>query len=173
VISICYDSDTERNSMASESNRQATEPNTGTLLLWAFRSFEAELLEGLAADGYVIRAKHGSVLANVDAEGTRLTELARRAGIGKPAVSELVDELETMGYVERVGDPTDGRAKLVIPTETGVDLIEKAGSVIAAIEGRYRTSLGPDAYQRLRAALKVLAPNEAADVQPRIGFDPL
>jgi hypothetical protein len=30
----------------------------------------------------------------------------------------------------------------VIPTETGVDLIEKAGSVIAAIEGRYRTSLG-------------------------------
>ena len=159
--------------MAPEPNRQVAEPNTGTLLLWAFQSFEAELLNGLAADGYAIRAKHGSVLANIDDGGTRLTELARRAGIGKPAVSELVDELETMGLVERTADPTDGRAKLVIPTEIGVKLIETAGSVIAAIEDRYRSSLGPAAYRELRAALMALAPHEVADVQPRIGFDPL
>ncbi len=159
--------------MAPEPNRQVPEPNTGTLLLWAFQSFEAELLEGLEADGYAIRAKHGSVLANVDDGGTRLTELARRAGIGKPAVSELVDELETMGLVERTADPTDGRAKLVVPTRTGVELIETAGSVITAIEDRYRKYLGSAAYRELRAALLALAPHEAADVQPRIGFEPL
>lgn len=157
--------------MASESNSQSR--NTGTLLLWAFQSFQAELLDGLAAEGHVIRAKHGSVLANVDAEGTRLTELARRAGIGKPAVGELVDELESMGLVGRVGDPTDGRAKLVVPTDSGMQLIEAAGSVIAGIEDRYRSALGESAYRELRSALEVLVPDAAADVQPRIGFEPL
>ena len=158
--------------MASESNRQAAEPNTGTLLLWAFQSFEADLLFGLAARGHAIRAKHGSVLANVESNGTRLTELARRAGIGKPALSELVDELEAMGLVVRIQDPTDGRAKLVVPTESGIELIESAGSVIAAIEGRYRNSLGSGAYQQLRAALMALAPHEPTEAQPRIGFEP-
>jgi DNA-binding MarR family transcriptional regulator len=158
--------------MASEPKRQPAEPNTGTLLLWAFQSFEAGLLDGLAGEGHVIRAKHGSVLANVDPDGTRLTELARRAGIGKPAVSELVDELETMGLVERTADPADGRAKLVVPTKTGAQLIASAGSVIAAIEARYRSSLGPAAYLNLRTALMALAPHGAAEIQPRIGFEP-
>lgn len=156
--------------MASEPNSQV--PNTGTLLLWAFQRFETELLDGLANEGHTIRPKHGSVLANVDAEGTRLTELALRAGIGKPAVGELVDELEAMGLVARIADPTDGRAKLVVPTDSGVQLIEVAGSVIAAIEARYRDSLGQSAYEALRSALAALVP-EAGDVQPRIGFEPL
>ena len=158
---------TERYRMAAEPTRRENAPNTGTVLLRVYQAFEQELLEGLARAGYRVRAKHGAVLANVDADGTRLTVLARRAGIGKPAMGELVDELETMGYVERVADPLDARAKLVVPTSTGLAAIEAAARVIEAIEAHYVAELGETRYRRLRSALLSLVPHTAADVQPR------
>lgn len=156
--------------MVSERSSQTAAPNTGTLLLRAFQLFQNELLDGLSAEGHAIRAKHGGVLANLDPEGTRLTELARRAGIGKPAAGELVDELEDMGLVERIPDPSDGRAKLIVPTATGSRAIATAGRVIAAIESRYREELGASGYEGLRSALLTLAPHGSDDVQPRTGF---
>ncbi|PRQ04972.1 MarR family winged helix-turn-helix transcriptional regulator [Enhygromyxa salina] len=60
-----------------------------------------------------IRPAHTSVFPHLDLAGTRLTELARRLGISKQAVGQLVDELEQMQVLERVPDPSDGRAKLI------------------------------------------------------------
>lgn len=60
-----------------------------------------------------IRPAHTSVFPHLDHAGTRLTDLAARMGISKQAVGQLVDELEQMGAVERVADPSDGRAKLI------------------------------------------------------------
>lgn len=153
--------------MATEPTCRENTPNTGTLLLRAYHAFERELLEGLAGAGYGIRAKHGAVLANIDADGTRLTVLARRAGLGKPAMGELVDELETMAYVARVADPLDARAKLVVPTSTGLAAIEAAARAMEAIEARYVADLGATRYRRLRSALLSLVPHTSADVQPR------
>ena len=153
--------------MAAERDRQVLGANTGTLLLRAFQAFQTELLDGLARAGYEIRAKHGAVLANVEAGGSRPSVLARRAGMGKPALGELVDELEAMGYVERVADPADGRAKLVVPTSTGQAAIRVAARVIEAIEARYAAELGDTGYRRLRKALLVLVPHGAEDIQPR------
>lgn len=65
-----------------------------------------------------IRPAHTSLFPHVDHEGTRLTTLAQRLGISKQAVGQLVDELEQMGALERVPDPSDGRAKLIrFPTK--------------------------------------------------------
>lgn len=154
--------------MASELSGQPVEPNTGTLLLRAFQCFQSDLLAGLARSGVNIRAKHGAVLANVDAEGTRPTELARRAGMGKPALGELVAELEASGLVARVADPADGRAKLVVPTEAGHRAIRAATDAIASIEDNYRSRLGETAYRRLRRALLSLAADAGTDIQPRL-----
>jgi DNA-binding MarR family transcriptional regulator len=152
--------------MAAEPSRQPPGANTGTLLLRAFQRFQSRLLDELAANGVRIRAKHGAVLANVDRDGTRPTELARRAGIGKPALGELVAELEAAGYVERIADPADGRAKLVVPTDSGLRAIRVASAVIAAIEDDYRATLGDREYERLRRALRSLGA-DGGDVQPR------
>jgi hypothetical protein len=43
----------------------------------------------------------------------------------------------------------------------------------SSLEDRYRSYLGAAAYRELRAALMALAPHPAADVQPRVGFEPL
>jgi DNA-binding MarR family transcriptional regulator len=80
-----------------------------------------QLHEGFDEAGYPgMRKAHGAVWRFVDLErGSRLTELAERAGLSRQAVGEIADDLERLGYVERVPDPSDGRAKLIRPTERG------------------------------------------------------
>lgn len=56
---------------------------------------------------------HTRLLPHLDLAGTRSTELAERMDVTKQAVSQLVGDLEEMGMLERVPDPSDGRAKLV------------------------------------------------------------
>ena len=137
------------------------------MLLRAFQLFQSQLLERLAAKGHEMRAKHGAVLANLDAEGSRLTELARRAGMGEPALGELVDELEAMGYVRRIPDPRDRRAKLVLATERGKRAIRAAAAVIDELEAGFVDTLGESEYCRLRKALLKLTPHEDENIQPR------
>jgi DNA-binding MarR family transcriptional regulator len=49
----------------------------------------------------------------------------------------VVDALVRRGYVERVPDPDDRRARLVVLTEEGKELVRAAVRAIAAIEGEW------------------------------------
>src|ERR687897_1491129 len=67
-----------------------------------------------------IRPAHGCVFGFIDrGGGVRLTALADRSGLTKQAVGEAVADLERLGYVERVPDPSDGRAQINRLTESG------------------------------------------------------
>ena len=68
-----------------------------------------------------VRPSHGAVFQYLDDTGTTVSVLAERAQMTKQAMAELVGHLETHGYVVRVPDPSDRRAKLVQPTERGPD----------------------------------------------------
>ena len=134
------------------------EPNLGTLLLAAYRRFEQQLFAGFAAAGHkAVKFKHGAVLANLDRAGTRPTDLAARAGMTKPSMGELIDELEDLGYVERRPDPRDRRAKLVAPTARGSALVDLAVHLISSMEADYKKRLGAGRYQELREVLDDLA----------------
>lgn len=97
-----------------------------------------ELVERLAQAGYDgLTPSIHPVFENIDRDGTRLTELARRARITYQSMGELVDVLETRGYVTRESDPTDGRARLVCLTGRGQQLVRRGLREIAAIEARW------------------------------------
>jgi DNA-binding MarR family transcriptional regulator len=144
----------------SKSRAAAPEPGdttTGTLLLQAFQGFQRRLFERLAEHGQRgVRPKHGAVLANLDAEGTRPSVLAARAGMTPPAMGELIDELTAKGYVRRVPDPTDRRAKLVVPTKRALDRQQVVNEIVAGIEAEYRAALGAVAYAELRESVRAL-----------------
>lgn len=72
------------------------------------------------------------VFENIDPDGTRPTVLAARAGLTHQSIGEVVDELEQRGFIERVPDPRDRRARLVRLTKSGRKLVQAA---LAAIEG--------------------------------------
>jgi DNA-binding MarR family transcriptional regulator len=98
-----------------------------------------ELIERLEADGHQgVHPSHNALYENIDADGTRLTELAARADMTHQSMSELVANLERGGWVERRPDPTDGRARLVCLTPAGKDLVRRGLHHIAEIEAKWQ-----------------------------------
>ena len=98
----------------------ASRPPLLRLLDTALDDFADELARRAGAAGYPdIRVSHSCVFGNIDVEGSRLTDLAERANMAKQSVGEVASDLEQRGYVERVADPTDGRAKIIRLTERG------------------------------------------------------
>jgi DNA-binding MarR family transcriptional regulator len=144
------------------------EPYTQSLLLYAYQDSARALTGWLHGHGHdAIRPKHGAVFANLDREGTRATTLAERAGIGKAAMGELVDELERLGYVERRPDDDDRRAKRIVPREAALEVTRLVHEFNRRLEARYRRLLGREAYEALRGSLRRIAPG-AGGMQPRI-----
>ena len=131
----------------------APQPNLGVLLFLPYRHMEQRILEAVAAAGHPITLPQARLFQRVDREGSRLTRLAESAQVSKQAAKFLVDQLEGAGYVERVPDPTDGRARLIRATQRGREVIALAGTVQRDIEQEWRDHLGEPATDELERIL--------------------
>jgi DNA-binding MarR family transcriptional regulator len=133
------------------------EPDLSHLLLSAFRSLDDEIEAALRDRGvYDLRPSPAATLLLVDRTGTRLTELANRAGITKQAMMQVIDELQAMGCVRRAPDQTDSRAKVVRLTARGLRHRAAARKAIQAVEARIRRGLGDRRYDAFRTTLEEL-----------------
>ena len=144
---------------AAEADREleaAKRASVGQLLMKCGRLINergiGNLRHEMAAD--TLRTAHTNLFPHIDMEGTRLTELARRVGISKQAVGQLVDDLEGMEVVERVPDPADGRAKLIrFRREGGTSVLMRGMAVLAQIDAEIAERLGPRQTRHLHRAL--------------------
>ncbi len=103
-----------------------------------------------------VRPPHGNVMQFLDDDGTRVGVLADRAQVTKQSMAELVMHLERLGYVERIPDPSDRRAKLVRATPRGKELYAIARAVVSEIEADWTQKLGATKIRQLRALLEEL-----------------
>ena len=132
-------------------------PNLGLLLREPYRIASEELHRRIAERGHPdVRAPHGNVFGFLDREGTQVSELARRAQITKQSMADLVAHLERHGYVERVPDPRDRRAKLVRATARGARSTRSRATSIAELEREWTARLGARKMRRLRELLQEL-----------------
>lgn len=107
----------------------------------------------LARRGYGdIRAAHG-VIFELVGDGARVTDMAKRAGVTKQAIGQLVRHLEVAGYVTRVPDPTDARARLVCVTERGQQAAEAALDVLSELHEGWSQVIPARIRDRTVAAL--------------------
>lgn len=120
--------------------------------------FDAEMRK--LGFGFMAEAR-GAVIGQLRPDGAPQVALAAALGISKQAVQQLVDELEREGVVERVADPADARAKLVVLTARGADAIRTGNRVKLEIEQRYRAQLGEGRFSALNDALDRLADDGA------------
>ena len=127
------------------------------LLSTAMDDFSAELFERVEAAGYGdLRPGHGCVFGNIDRDGSRLTDLAERARMTKQSVGEVASDLEARGYVERVPDPNDGRAKIIRLTERGREAQAIGQALIDDLERDWGERFGADRVAALREALETI-----------------
>jgi DNA-binding MarR family transcriptional regulator len=127
------------------------------LLREAFVALNDRVLARLAERGHgAVRPAHGAVFQYLDDTGTTVSRLAERAQMTKQAMAELVRHLEAHGYLVRVPDPADGRAKLVLPTARGREVIAIAQELVPELEARIEQALGADRLRQLRSDLETV-----------------
>jgi DNA-binding MarR family transcriptional regulator len=140
------------------SARKQVAPDLGVLAARLLFGLQAELFHRAAERGFDdVRPRHGAVLAYLDEDGIRLGDLARQAGRNKQTIAAILDELETLGYTYRAADPADRRAKLIMPTDRGRQLMQISDEIVADIEQRHAAKLGQAAYGDFIQALRAVA----------------
>lgn len=135
----------------------------GVLLSAAERALASELEDGLRAAGYHdLRAAHAQVFIAIDAGGSRLTDLAARAGMTKQAMGELVRYLEQHDYLNVEPDSRDRRAKVIRPTVRGWSAHEASIALLAESDRRLGERLGDQALRELRAQLSRIGQGDSS-----------
>jgi DNA-binding MarR family transcriptional regulator len=130
-----------------------------------FEDFRAELEQTEFAD---IRPTHGCVFRFVKGGGLRLTVLAEMAGMTKQSVGEIVDDLEARGYVKRIPDPEDKRAKIICLTERGERAQATGLALFAKVEKQWAKRYGAKRIAQVRELLEEVAANEAPTAAPEL-----
>jgi DNA-binding MarR family transcriptional regulator len=127
-----------------------------------------ELFGRLTQLGFAeLRPAHGCVFGNIDENGgSRLTELADRSGLTKQSVGEAVADLEQRGFVERVPDPADGRAKIIQLTAHGREALNASQEIFADIDRRFADEVGDERYAEFRQTLLELHGLTLAQAEP-------
>jgi len=96
------------------------------------------------------------VFQRIAPDGSRLTDLADQAQMSKQSAGVLVDQLERLGYVRRVPDPTDGRARLIVIEQRGQRAVEVATATLDEIFSEWKAYLGTRNFTLLRQILDQL-----------------
>ena len=129
--------------------------------------------------GALLRLAHGQVVAHIDAglaraghapllgpatqplfdhpEGLRLTDLAARAGVTKQAMAEMVETMIAVGYVERVPDPADRRARRLRLTRQGRAVGQHVRAMVREVERDWARQIGAPRIAALVDTLRAIA----------------
>lgn len=133
------------------------DPNPALLMYISARHAEQQIHDALVAAGYDdLTPAMARVAARIGDRGSRVTDLAEQARITKQSASALVDQLERAGYVERVVDPGDARARRVVLADRALGVREVAQRQERAIQRAWTRHLGADRMRALTEALTAL-----------------
>lgn len=142
-----------------------TDVHIARLLLRAVRAVQSTYIERLQQRGHPgLRTGHIPVFAGLNPEsagsdsaegaGTRITDLANRAGMTRQMMGRLVRELEALGYLTTATHPDDQRAVVVTMTERGNAIRAEAAAVITELEADYAVLLDDPDLASLKGALQ-------------------
>ena len=141
----------------------------GRLLGHAMRRFDERVLSLMAHNVEVplalsnlaaraqVSAAHIHITRHLALEGSRLTDLAQRAGMSKQAMGDLVDQCEAWGLVTREPHSRDARARLVRFTPAGLAWLQAFKEAVAQAEEEFRADVGPEVATVVMIGLEAYA----------------
>jgi DNA-binding MarR family transcriptional regulator len=141
----------------------------GRLLGHAMRRFDERVLYLMAGNEGVplalanlaardqISAAHVHITRHLALNGSRLTDLARAAGMSKQAMGDLVDQCAAWGLVQREADPQDARARRVVFTPVGLAWLQAFKDAVTQAEAEFREAVGKDVATVVALGLEAYA----------------
>jgi DNA-binding MarR family transcriptional regulator len=109
----------------------------------------ADLAGGPRGYQVLSAAAHGTV-------GSQLA-LAQHLGVDRTVMTYLLDDLEAAGLIQRRPDPADRRARRVVVTKHGAELLVTLDDRLRAAEAQLLSPLGDEARKAFRAEVRLLA----------------
>ena len=130
------------------------EPNLGILLYVAYRALEQRAHDAVVAAGITdITLAQARIAARIGPHGTRVSDLAEQARVTKQSAGFLVEQLEGAGYVTRVPDPADRRARLVQLTARADRVVAAANAEVEQVLAEWADHVGADRLQQMYETL--------------------
>jgi DNA-binding MarR family transcriptional regulator len=146
-----------QDAVVSDVSRPLAAQTTPALVQTLARSQAARVAAGLTDAGLSgLRPGHAQLLVPLLGGGRRVSELTDHLGVSRQAVAQVVTTLEKGGYVERVIDPGDGRARVIRLTAHGLAALRAMRSTALAVEQEWSARLGADGLGELRELLLTL-----------------
>lgn len=129
----------------------------GILLFVTNRALEQRAFDAVVAAGITdITLAQARVAARISPEGSRVSDLAAQARVAKQSAAFLVEQLERAGYVERIPDPADGRARLVRLTPKARPVTRAAGAEVERVLAEWADHVGEERLRQLHETLRDL-----------------
>src|SRR6187401_2110913 len=111
----------------------------------AFRLMIDSLHERLRERGWSdVRPAYGFVLLALRDQAITGKDVAALMGTTKQSASQLVDAMESAGFVARVASPRDGRVRDLVLADRGRALLQAVEEVYAEIVGKWALLAGAD-----------------------------
>ena len=130
------------------------EPNLGVLLFVAYRALEQQAHDAVIAAGITdITPAQARIAARIGPRGTRVSDLAEQARVTKQSAAFLVEQLERAGYVDRVPDPADGRARLVRLTPRADRVVAAANAEVERVLAEWAEHVGAARLRQVHETL--------------------
>ena len=127
------------------------------MLFVANRALEQRAFEAVVAAGITdITLAQARVAARIAPGGTRVSDLALQARVTKQSAAFLVEQLEAAGYVERVPDPTDRRARLVRLTPRAQRVAQAADAEVERVLAEWAEHVGEERLRQVYETLRDL-----------------
>ena len=132
-------------------------PYVGAMLGSVWQWVRDQLYAGVVAAGYDdLNAAHVGLWRYPGLEGLRPSQLADRRGITKQSVNDLLAHLEQHGYLTRMPDPADRRARVIRLTSKGWRLQRTIYAEAGSAQLRIAELLGPRRFAQLYSSLELL-----------------
>lgn len=120
--------------------------------------FHRRLRDKLLARGYDgLKLSFHTVMSNIIFSGTRLVDIAEINGMTKQSIGLIATEIEDLGYIQRIPDPHDGRAKNLVFTERGEQLIQDSIKIVKEVEAEFAALIGEEKIHQLELLLAELS----------------
>jgi DNA-binding MarR family transcriptional regulator len=134
-------------------------PSTPTLLRTAYNVLSAAIYRAVSEAGATdMRPAHGNAMEMLSIQdGLRLTDIAAQAGMAPQSMGEIVDDLDSKGYLSRREDPSDRRAKRIYLTQKGRETAQASRVALLDVERRISETLGRQNYEEMRRNLAAIS----------------